>query len=127
VFCDEEGETSSHLFLHCNFTFKVWSMVGGWLEINFITPQTLFQHFECWSGEIGKKRLRKGYWLAWHGSVWVIWKARNDRIFNNLTKIPEEIVEDIKVVSWQRALPRLKSPPCLFYEWNWNPKECLLR
>lgn len=102
-------------------------MVCGWLEINFITPQTLFQHFECWSGEIGKKRLRKGYWLAWHASVWVIWEARNDRIFNNLTKILEEIVEDIKLVSWQWVLSRLKSPPCLFYEWSWNPKECLLR
>lgn len=86
VFCDQNGETSSHLFLHCSSTFKVWSMVSGWLDINFITPQSLFQHFECWSGEIGKKRLRKGYWLVWHASLWVIWKARNNMIFNNLIK-----------------------------------------
>ncbi|XP_039689993.1 uncharacterized protein [Medicago truncatula] len=72
VFCDQVGETAGHLFLHCNMIFKVWAMVCGWLEINFITPQSLFQHFECWSGEIGKKRLCKGYWMVWHAVLWTI-------------------------------------------------------
>jgi hypothetical protein len=102
-------------------------MVCGWLEIHFITPQSLLQHFECWSGEIGKKRLRKGYWLVWHSSLWVVWKARNDRIFNNLTKDPVEIVEEIRVLSWQWVLTRLKIPPCLYNEWSWKPMACLLR
>lgn len=57
------------------------------LFINFITPQSLFQHFECWSGEIGKKKLCKGYWMIWHAVLWTIWKARNDKIFSNLVKI----------------------------------------
>ena len=63
----------------------------------------------------------------WHAPLWVIWKAWNDRIFNNLIKEPDEIVEDIKVLSWSWVLSRLKNPPCLFYEWSWNPKACLLR
>jgi len=127
VFCDQAGETSSHLFLYCVWTFHVWSLVCGWLEINSITPQTLFQHFECWNGVIGRKRLRKGFWLVWHASLWVIWKARNDRIFNNLIKEPSEIAEEIKVLSWRWFLSRVKSPPCLFYEWCWNPNDCLMR
>jgi len=48
-------------------------------------------------------------------------------IFNNLTKDPGEIVEEIKVQSWQWVLSRLMSPPCLLYEWSWNPREYLLR
>jgi len=127
VFCDQAGESSSHLFLHCVTTFHVWSLVCGWLEINFITPQSLFQHFECWNGEIDKKRFRKGYWLVWHASLWAVWKARNDRIFNNIIKEPVVIVEEIKVLLWRWVLSRLKSPPCLFYEWFWNPKVSLLR
>lgn len=42
-FCDQVGETAVHLFLHCEWAFKVWSRVGGWLGTSFITPQSLFQ------------------------------------------------------------------------------------
>ncbi|GAU45559.1 hypothetical protein TSUD_27600 [Trifolium subterraneum] len=37
------------------------------------------------------------------------------------------IVEDIKVLSWKWCLARMKLSPCLFYEWTWDPGECLLR
>lgn len=34
VFCNLRAEISSHIFLHCQFAFKVWSKVLGWLHIN---------------------------------------------------------------------------------------------
>lgn len=43
-----------------------------------------------------------------------IWKVRNDRIFSNLVKEFGEIVNEIKVLSWNWAVTRLKSPPCLY-------------
>lgn len=52
-FCDQVGETAAHLFLHCEWMFKVWSKVGGWLGINFITPQSLFQHLSVGMGRLG--------------------------------------------------------------------------
>lgn len=36
-----------------------------------------------------------------------IWKSRNDRIFNNQVKSIEEMVEDIKILSWRWVLSRL--------------------
>jgi len=36
----------------------------------------------------------------WHATVWVIWIARNDRIFNNKVLEVDDIVEQIKVLSW---------------------------
>jgi len=44
VFCGGTKESSKHLFLHCNFTTKVWERVTKWLDFSFITPPNLFVH-----------------------------------------------------------------------------------
>jgi len=65
--------------------------------------------------------------MIWHAVVWSLWRARNDRIFNNLTHDVEEVVEEVKVLSWRWGLSRLHTTACLYYEWQWDPKVCLLR
>lgn len=125
VFCDGEDESAVHLFLHCAFTSKVWREVMGWLNFNFIIPPNLFTHALCWSREVRSKFLRRGAWLIWHAVVWVVWKSRNERIFNNKIIGVEEMVDQIKVLSWQWSLARLKIATCMFYEWCWNPRYCL--
>jgi hypothetical protein len=103
-FCGNSAETCFHLFLHCQVVFELWSKVLGWLEMNFITPQNLFLHFECWDGEVKHKKLRKGCRLIWHATLWVIWNSRNNKFFNNITKEIDDMVEEVKVLSWQWSL-----------------------
>jgi len=126
VLCGRREETSTHLFLHCEYSSLIWHGILNWLEIYFITPHNLFVHFECWNGEVISKRL-KGFWLIWHVTIWLIWKERNARIFTDQRKDGEEVVDEIKVVSWVWTLSRLKIASFLFYEWTWNPRECLNR
>lgn len=52
---------------------------------------------------------------------------RNDRIFNNNVVEIDEMVDQFKVLSLQWSMNRLKIPTSLFYEWCWNPRECLVR
>jgi hypothetical protein len=85
-FCSDGEETSAHIFLHCKVVMKVWEKVFQWLNFNFLIPNNLFVHFECWSVEVQSKKLRKGYQSIWHAFMWVIWKMRNDRIFNDRNK-----------------------------------------
>jgi hypothetical protein len=127
VLCGNMEETTSHLFLHCEVALLIWRKVLNWLGINFITPQSLLVHFACWSGEVNSRYLRKAFWLNWHASIWMIWKERNARIFKNHFKNFDEVVEDIKAVSWCWSLSRLRIASCLFYEWCWNPRECIRR
>jgi hypothetical protein len=127
VLCGREVETSTHLFLHCDVSSLIWRGILNWLEINFVTPHNLCTQFDCWNGEVGSKRLKKGFWLIWHARIWSIWMERNARIFNNQSKVVEEIVDDIKVISWVWTLSRLKIASFLFYEWTWNPRERLNR
>ncbi|MCI92963.1 hypothetical protein A2U01_0114261, partial [Trifolium medium] len=32
----------------------------------------------------GNKKIRKGYSIVWLAFMWVIWRFRNDRVFNNI-------------------------------------------
>jgi len=76
----------------------------------------------CVWGGVTNKKNQKGRWMEWHAAIW---KARNDRIFNNITKGVEDLVEEIKVLSWRWMLGRMKISVCMFSEWEWNPSDCL--
>jgi len=65
--------------------------------------------------------------MIWQAAIWVFSKARNDRIFNNVVKGVEEIVEEIKVLSWRWMMGMRDTPVCMFYEWKWCPEACLWR
>lgn len=67
-------------------------------------------------GAFSHKKIRKGVGMIWHAVVWSISRARNDIIFNNLACDVEEVVEEIKVMSWRWGLSRLETTACLFYE-----------
>lgn len=96
VLCDLGEETSNHLFLHCNVVDKVWQKVLRWLEFH----QIYFVHLVCWSDDAKQRKIRKGAWLIWHAALWVIWRARNEKVHHNRVRTVDEIVEEIKVRSW---------------------------
>lgn len=127
VWCGVGVETTSHIFLHCDLVRNVWMKLMEWLDFNFIMPPNLFIHWECWSGGVWNNRIRKGLRMIWQAAIWVMWKARNNCIFNNEITRWEEVVDEIKVVSWRWLLGRFQGPSCLFYEWEWDPQKCLLR
>jgi len=106
---------------------KVWDGVMSWLGFRMVIPPNLLIQWECWEGVTSNKKAQKGLRMIWHMVVWSLWRTRNDRIFNNAWREVEELVEDIKVLSWRWLLNRTCASACLFYEWHWNPKECLLR
>ena len=90
-------------------------------------PPNLFVLWECWSSGERNKWIRQGLRLIWHATIWVLWKARNDKIFNNRNPEVVDIVEDIKVLTWLWSLELSAMSPCMFYEWCWSPRECLMR
>ena len=83
----------------------------------------MFIHWECWSGGISNKKIRKGLRMIWQAAIWVMWKARNDTIFNAVVTRWDEVVDEIKVLSWKWLLGIRKVQPCLFYKWVWSPRE----
>ena len=127
VMCNSKEESTLHLSLHCDVACVVWSKLMVWLNCWFLTPPNFFVHWKCWS--VGGKSIKeiKGFWLIWHTTIWVLWNRRNDKIFKGRNFEVEELVEEIKVLSWRWMLERLPTLTCLFYEWIWNPRYCLDR
>jgi hypothetical protein len=105
----------------------VWLGVFKWLGFSLPIPPSLVSLFDLLKGVARNARVWKGYLMIWHASLWTIWKARNRAIFASETFLPLEILEEIKVMSWKCCLARLKVAPCMFYEWTWDPGDCLMR
>ncbi|CAJ2633603.1 unnamed protein product [Trifolium pratense] len=127
MWCAANLESGTHLLLHCDFAQTVWREVCKWLHLDIIIPPNLFVLFLWFYGASSNKKVRKGFLLIWHSTLWFLWKARNVRIFKNVIKVPREIVEEIKVMSWRWSVHRLKISPCLLYEWMQLPRYCFRR
>jgi hypothetical protein len=78
-----------------------------------VIPRSLSLLFELVKGAVRNAKIRRGFLLIWHASLWTIWKARNSAIFATDIFSPRAIVEEIKVVSWKWSLARLKVTPCI--------------
>lgn len=77
-------ERASHLFVSCNIFSSLWFHVWSWLCIDFVPSGDLRQHFIQFTKMAGLSRSTHLYFrIIWFASVWVIWKERNDRVFQN--------------------------------------------
>jgi hypothetical protein len=127
VGCVGKVETSLHLFLHCPYAMKVWREIFKWLGVEMVIPPSLLILFKVLKASARNIKIRKGFVMIWHATLWSLWKVRNSSIFADGSFILMVIVENIKVLSWKWSLARLKLTPCLFYEWTWDLRDCLLR
>jgi hypothetical protein len=116
--CVGKVENSTHLFLHCPCAMWVWGEVFKWLGVSIVIPPSISSLFELVKGPARNGKIRRGFLLIWHASLWYIWKARNSAIFASGILSPRVIVEEIKKLSWKWSLARIKMVPCLFYEWT---------
>jgi hypothetical protein len=125
--CNWADESTSHLFLHCDISSAVWIKLMTWLNCLFISPPNLFVHWDCWHGGERNKNARKGMGVIWLATIWILWKARNDKVFNDINVEVDAIVDEVKVTAWKWVLGRMCIPVCLLYEWMWDPRWCLRR
>jgi hypothetical protein len=125
--CNSELESSAHLFLHCRVTAQIWYDIARWIGHELILPPSVDHSFSIFVSCGTNKIRKKGFSLIWHAFIWSIWRARNNRIFNNGVMDPGEICDNVKRISWQWFIERMAKGPCFFYEWRWDPGDCFLR
>ncbi|GAU23240.1 hypothetical protein TSUD_172690 [Trifolium subterraneum] len=105
----------------------VWYEVTRWLGVVAVLPADLMVSYGMLVGCGGNKKIRRGFSIVWLAYIWVVWRVRNDRVFNNVNGSVEEMVERIQRISWQWYLHKTAKGYSLLYEWIWNPGDCMLR
>lgn len=124
VFCNIGLETTNHLLLHCEFSWKLWTW---WLNIwgySWAFPKSIKNAFAQWQ-IYGRGAFFKKIWHAiFFIIIWSLWKERNSRIFNNSNSSLEEIQDLILtrlcwwVKAWDDGFPFacsevIRNPACL--------------
>lgn len=104
-FCKSEIETAVHLLLHCKVSWKIWSLIMQWWNIEWVCPQNLYT-LMCWWDSFKYKSVEKGCWdICFYVVLWLIWLERNQVIFRNKVYHEVEMIENIKntVAIWTKA------------------------
>jgi hypothetical protein len=93
-------ETARHLLFECRFSKRIWNAAASWLSCPDLIrclgtgrPKVL----EYWQAiartpTSSTKGLRTAIVLI----AWEIWKERNERVFNNKSSLPSEIMRRIR-------------------------------
>lgn len=103
--CSLSEETPKHLFLHCMFSWNTWSSIMQWWQVVWVCPSSLTDLAIWWFGN-SFRNLEKHMWeVTFFASLWSLWLARNDLIFNNVSRSASEVGELIKtrVAMWMKA------------------------
>jgi hypothetical protein len=126
-FCNKAVESTCHLFLHCDFTASIWYAIMRWFGVVAVIPPTVPMSFAVMVGCGSNKKRRKGLAILWLAFIWVVWKVRNDRVFNNALVEGDVVLDLIQRLSWQWFVNNSANGPCMLYEWVWNPGDSMLR
>ncbi|KAJ4832435.1 hypothetical protein Tsubulata_017097 [Turnera subulata] len=75
-------ETSQHLFLHCKKVWKLWQNICKWWGVEWVMPESVGSWFTSWQDASGNKLSGTSWMLIGITTLWSVWLARNELVFN---------------------------------------------
>ncbi|KAL9676364.1 hypothetical protein QQ045_004578 [Rhodiola kirilowii] len=111
VLCGIELETTDHLLIHCQWSWKLWAYSLTWWGGVWVVPGTSKSLLESWHVG-GETRAFNRIWKTLcYAVLWSIWDERNKRCFKEQRRTVEEIGELVKArVAWWSKYKSSKCP-----------------
>ncbi|XP_020263301.1 uncharacterized protein LOC109839283 [Asparagus officinalis] len=98
VLCDRHQlETRDHILFECQYSGEVWNLVMSWLGYKWRScTWDLLLHW--YSQKLkGKSPMKKLKRMCLSAAVYMIWRERNLRIFQDKKRLPAQVFRDIKL------------------------------
>ncbi|PWA52220.1 RNA-directed DNA polymerase, eukaryota, Reverse transcriptase zinc-binding domain protein [Artemisia annua] len=84
--CEAANEEINHLFVGCGYSFGVWNYICRWCKLDPFFAydfDDLLQLFRNVHGGKWRKKIVRGIVMV---TVWVIWKTRNEKVFQQVSR-----------------------------------------
>ena len=88
--CKAAGESVDHLFLHCPTARELWELVFSLFGVWWVMPCHVVDLLACWTGRNRRSRSGIIWALIPHCLMWVIWRERNARSFEDTEKSTQD-------------------------------------
>ena len=96
VLCDADEESETHLFLQCTWVKEIWASIALWCELDLSGIDSMEQILAITHALLQSNAQKKVVNTIILATIWFIWKARNDAIFNNKKVSTRLVVEEVK-------------------------------
>jgi hypothetical protein len=109
--CKSVDETMDHLFLHCWVARQLWNCIFQYVGIDWVLSSHVSDGFFSWWNWFGRRS--SGVWnLILSCLMWIIWRERNNRTFENKETAPAKLIElfFVSLFDWCRVWGLTYSP-----------------
>ncbi|KAK3200310.1 hypothetical protein Dsin_023725 [Dipteronia sinensis] len=99
--CNSGVESVNHLFLHCSWSWSLWSSCMGWGDINCCPNGTLLEWAVNWDGLCPAKKSERAWQTLFVAVIWTLWEKRNHVVFKGQSACVAQTVDMVKFqVAW---------------------------
>ncbi|KAF5180733.1 hypothetical protein FRX31_029662 [Thalictrum thalictroides] len=101
--CGCINESITHLFLHCTVSLRIWKEmtipVAATYQQLFAVDSVLLW-LQNWKGGHQQEWAARLWKLLPYATIWIIWKARNSKIFKGKELKVDKVCNEIKATLW---------------------------
>lgn len=106
--------------------FSFIPQVLKWLGIYFVHSSELQHHFNQFTKMGGMPRYSHLFFkIIWFATIWMIWKERNNRVFQNTVSTPYSLLERVKVNSLLWLKFKQVAFNYSYHDWRKHPILCM--
>ncbi|CAH1428468.1 unnamed protein product [Lactuca virosa] len=119
--CNESEEGSDHVLVDCTYARSVLEGVSRWCNTQLVPLHTVKDVVDSISQWGVCKKRRKIILAIYYGTLWSIWKSRNEKVFKKNRLPPDKVTDIIKSVVYLWVKNREKIDRLNWASWSQCP------